>query len=605
MIKYLTSLKGLKRTVPFILVAVLVAGCFFGCGGGSGNNATQAATSAADSVTEAAAAEATTAAAAEATTVAEAAAEAATTAAADAATEAATTAATAVATEATTAAAATNAAAGDGGGEFSYPLDGSVTLRYWNELNWNTGSHYANLGDTPYAKVWQERTGINVEFDHAATDDAFTLLMFSNDLPDIIEYWWSAYPGGILKAVEEGVIIPLNDLWDSAPLYRDWLDNHQLIAQQIVYPGDMWLGFPAVIGDGSTVVCSQGPCIRQDILDNLGLSMPETIEDWHSVLTAFRDSGIEAPLSVGYNEHIFMRAYGLGGNEWYVDGAQIKYARFEPAYRDYMAMWSQWYSEGLIDKDCVTIDTDTRRAKLFDGTAAASVEYWSGMQATNMNGVEFDPNYNMMPAPFPKLQPGDRYNEYSNVENPHSPDDVYTCVTSGSKYPEIAARLMDYLWGAEGNVYANWGVEGQTFEYGQGGSKHYTDFVLHNPDGWTIQEVVGGYMRSYSSGPYAQDPFISTEKFAFPQQVAAFEVWSKDATLEHILPPFTLTLEEAEEFSRIMVDVKTVADENSINFMLGTKSLDEYDAYIEQLRSLNIERAIQIQNDALQRYLNQ
>jgi len=70
-----------------------------------------------------------------------------------------------------------------------YPLKADVKLTYWNELNPNASDNYANMGDTPFAQELSKRTGIQVEYMHSTTDEAFALLMASNYLPDIIEFW--------------------------------------------------------------------------------------------------------------------------------------------------------------------------------------------------------------------------------------------------------------------------------------------------------------------------------------------------------------------------------------------------------------------------------
>jgi putative aldouronate transport system substrate-binding protein len=39
-------------------------------------------------------------------------------------------------------------------------------------------------------------------------------------------------------------------------------------------------------------------------------------------------------------------------------------------------------------------------------------------------------------------------------------------------------------------------------------------------------------------------------------------------------------------------------------FITGQKSLSEYDAFVEQIKSMDIARCIEIHQDALDRYLN-
>ena len=51
--------------------------------------------------------------------------------------------------------------------------------------------------------------------------------------------------------------------------------------------GDIYC-FPFLRGDNSLMVF-QGPIVRKDWLDKLGIPMPETIDDWYAMLQAFRD----------------------------------------------------------------------------------------------------------------------------------------------------------------------------------------------------------------------------------------------------------------------------------------------------------------------------
>lgn len=490
-----------------------------------------------------------------------------------------------------------------------YPLETNVKLTYWNEMNPNASAHYANLGDTPFAKEWQARTGVEVEFIHSTTDDSFTLLMASGDIPDIIEYWWSAYPGGVTQALTDEVVVPLSDLMDDyAPNFKRWMEEHPVIAQQIRRDDGSYIGFPAVNGDGSRVMVSQGLEVRADLLAQLGLAVPETIDEWYEVLKGFKSLGLEAPFtdsdSSGYLGGAFSRAYGVVLNDdggWYVDDGKVLLGAMQPAFKDFMTLWRQWYAEGLIDRDIATNDTSTRRAKMLDSTAGAVVDYWSGLALFNTTGPENTEGFEVVPAPLPVLEKGD-VNLYSMVNNPYEPGDVLTCITNGPN-KEIAAQFMDYLWGEEGNTLANWGVEGETFTVSETGEKHYTDFVLKNPDGWIPQHVKGGYMRSYSSGPYVQDSLAPTETFTTAQQHMTLETWTSTAVLDHLLPPIQRTPEEDEEFARIMADVKTHFQESAQKFLLGTMSLDNFDTYLEQLKSLNVERAVEIQQAAYDRYM--
>ena len=55
--------------------------------------------------------------------------------------------------------------------------------------------------------------------------------------------------------------------------------------------------------------------------------------------------------------------------------------------------------------------------------------------------------------------------------------------------------------------------------------------------------------------------------------------------------------------NRIMTDINTYREEMTHKFITGQEPLDNFDAFVEQIRSQGIEEAIQIKQDALDRYL--
>lgn len=486
-----------------------------------------------------------------------------------------------------------------------YPMDTDVTLRYWVELNANIGANFANWGDTPFTQEWQRRTGVNVEFIHSTTGDAFTLLWLSGDIPDIVSFWWGTPFGGLLGAIAEDAIIPLNELWDEVPLFRAYLDANPAIARMIVHPGGYYPGFPFVMGGLDTLTVSFGLIVREDLLEEAGLPMPVTVDDWTNVLRAFQAMGIESPYSANYREHIFPRAFDAPRG-WFIEGDQIRFGQTQPGFRDYLALMHYWYTEGLLDQDFAV--SPPAMAKMQDGSAGVVAGWWSDVQMANMHGptITGNPNFNAVGAPLPRLRATDRYNKHAIVGNPHNPLTKYTCIARASQHPEIAARFMDYLWGVEGNTFANWGIYGVTFETDPTAPSgfRFTDYVFNHPQGWIVQQIRAAYSLSFGAGPYQQDAFVAIQGFAIPQQYDAFRTWSEGATLDNLLPPLMRTREEDTELATIMADVNTHYLENVTRFILGTRSLDEWDQFQDELRRLNIGRAKEIQQAALDRFLH-
>jgi putative aldouronate transport system substrate-binding protein len=95
-----------------------------------------------------------------------------------------------------------------------FPLKEPITLTYWSPLPANLASTVSNYSQTEYYKELEKRTNIHIKFIHPPVGqekEAFNLMLAGRDLPDIIEVDFDKYPGGLVKAKEEGFIIPLND----------------------------------------------------------------------------------------------------------------------------------------------------------------------------------------------------------------------------------------------------------------------------------------------------------------------------------------------------------------------------------------------------------
>ena len=69
-----------------------------------------------------------------------------------------------------------------------------------------------------------------------------------------------------------------------------------------------------------------------------------------------------------------------------------------------------------------------------------------------------------------------------------------------------------------------------------------------------------------------------------------------------MMPNITMTSEEANRYSTIMGDVNTYVQENTTAFILGDLDMDEWDDYVETLKDMGIEEAIDCQQAALDRF---
>ena len=271
------------------------------------------------------------------------------------------------------------------GSDFTYPMTGDHSLTYWCELSTNVSANFASLNDTEFAKGLIKATGVDITFQHpptGGTDEQFNLMIADGELPDVLEYKWQSYPGGPQKAIDEGYIYALNDIIDQyCPNLKAYLEAHPEVDRQCKTDDGNYYAFPFIRGDEKLRV-TQGLMIRQDWLDELELDVPTTMDEWHTVLTAFKEKkGCAAPfayeytVSLLYENEAFLYAYNIARGFYVGDDGKVHYGAAEDNYKDYLTTMNQWYSEGLLDPDLATATLDQVSAKMTNGSAGASYGY--------------------------------------------------------------------------------------------------------------------------------------------------------------------------------------------------------------------------------------
>jgi len=492
----------------------------------------------------------------------------------------------------------------------TYPLDTNVTVTWWAALDTNVAANYANQGDTPYGKALVKATGVGVEFQHppaGAANEQFNLLLADGNLPDIMERAWLSYPGGPEKAIDDGHIVRLNDLLAAyCPNLTAYLKAHPDIDRAVKTDEGSYYVFPFVRGE-DILLTTSGLMIRQDWLDDLGLPMPETIGDWHDTLTAFKTrKGAAAPLSFEFGNTSYQRYSSLqfpfkAERDFYIgDDGRVHFGANEDGFRDYLETMAAWYREGLLDPDILTVSFQQVSAKVTGGQTGATVgAVGSRMGAWLTSARATDPRFTLVGAPIPVLNKGDAAGFRLNLEIPFNGNGA--AITTSCKNPEIAARLLDWMYSPAGSLLNNFGIEGESYTIVDG-EPRYTDAVLNNPKGWPVGQSLAEYVRAVNGGPFVQDGRYLKQYYTWPEQWEALSVWNGGPGKKYKVPAITPTPDESREAAQIMNEINTYRDEMVMKFILGTESLSHWDTYTATIKKMGIDRALEIQNAALARY---
>lgn len=137
------------------------------------------------------------------------------------------------------------------------------------------------------------------------------------------------------------------------------------------------------------------------------------------------------------------------------------------------------------------------------------------------------------------------------------------------------------------------------------GYPKYTDLIMKNPYKLPVSLAMTKYTRAnYPSPGFVNDDRYLEQFYVLEQQREAIQIWGEfEGNVENVmLPLVSATKEESEQLAKIMAEVRSFSDEMYTRFILGEEPIENYDQFVSQLKMMNIEKAIQLQQAAVERY---
>lgn len=449
-----------------------------------------------------------------------------------------------------------------------------------------------------------ELTGVHINWrEESYTDPKQKMnLMFSTgDTEDIVWDAWKHASGGPKKLLDEGLIVSLNPYIEKyAPNLKKLLQETPGLLEQISTDDGRIFMFPTIRLDPITRANS-GFAIRKDWLDRAGLPVPETIDEWYTMLKTFQDMDMngnglkdECFVSMGFEKTSqsmdnFAVAYGLvAGTDLYVKDGQVKYGAYEPEFKDFVAEMAKWYSEGLLDPEFSTQDSKQFDSKMVNDMGGAYYGSLSGNMGKFITARSDDSEYDLVPAPMPKAPDGKVHTGISGYGQmvPHG---ASICSTNENIVETV--KWLDWHYSEEGTALYNWGIEGQSYEVVDG-KNQFTDLITNNPDGLSKDEADARYAGGVlTQMPIVEDPEVFLALKSLPQQKAASQLWCQ-ADTSWLLSPLYFDSETTTENANIMSEIKTYVAEQFNKYVMGIESMDTFDQFQQQLKNMGIETVL-------------
>ena len=488
--------------------------------------------------------------------------------------------------------------------EITLPLTNSgETITIFMNLDGNLASTGLSYEDTDVFKELEKRTGVHVDFQIPASGEAttaFNMMIASGELTDIIIHG-AEYPDGLDAAVDDGYYLDLTPYLDNElSSYNKLRTKSDFFAKSSMTDSGRVIGVYQIYREPQGPWC--GLQVRKDWLDDLGLDTPVTFDDWEVMLTKFKEEkGAYAPMSLGtlgYNimTHSMSAGYGAICDFMAVDN-KVCYGPIQDGWRKYLAKMHDWYAKGLIDPDFMTTSMFMPdMAMVTTGQTGAWDSMYTMPQLYEMTNE--DKNCYIIPVPSPVENKGDEV----HIRLKDSILGCYATISANAKNPELCMKWLNYICSPEGSLLCNYGIEGRGLKYDENGNPTYGEMITANPDGYSVSQAQCVYAQAPSSLPCDYD--WKRELSVVPEKdLASYDVWGavKD---DYILPAgLTQTSDESKELASITSDITTYVNESTTQFITGVLDINtQWDEYVANIEGLNIARAVELKQAALDRF---
>lgn len=501
--------------------------------------------------------------------------------------------------DATSEGAETSEAASEAGAENAFQV---ATVR-WSD--WGEDYH---LGFPDEAA---KEAGISIEWNtilNADWGDKKAVLLAGGDLPD-------AFMGSICFSESDiltnaGSFIALDDYIDEyMPNFKNILETDPTMKALATSADGHIYGLPAK-KPCRPIVANQ-MFINQTWLDNLGLSMPTTYEEFVDVLRAFKeqdangngDPNDELPFARGYADTVmfFCLPFGttIGADGTYSmmvrDGKPV-YIPTSEEYKEGLQWMQQCYAEGLIDPEIFTEDDSMRDAKLMSETPVVGVA--PGWTADATFGANAD-QYVALPA-----LTGPDGEQYISSDPEHWNYSRYEfVVTSACEDPGKLLSWVDKFYTEDASIQNFYGSFGVGVEKDEAAGT-YT--VLAPQDGNSADTYAWiNSLRDFGPKYVAED---FNDKVIYAAENGDASKLALDESMRQYAreayPNVSYTDDQLQMLATLYADISAYVDAYQATWVTEGGIEEQWDDYITALNQMGYEDFMQIQTDAYNTYLS-
>ena len=479
-----------------------------------------------------------------------------------------------------------------------------------------------------FTQWYSERTGINLSFDIAPPNEmqeVLGLTIASGDLPDII-VGFTVDPSTLALFGPQGLFLPLSGLIEEhGHFINEVFETSPQVRPLITSPDGEVYGLPQV-NECYHCFYAQRAWINQDWLDNVGMAVPQTTDEFFDVLMAFKeqdangngDPNDEIPMAAattGWNTNLdgflmnpFVFTEFKGNNQFFQfeDGVVSTTVTTE-GYREGLRYLNKLYAAGLFGEESFTQPAGQVKQQVEGGDASTIGVVLAGAHPvfSNIGGNRW---FRYVALPSLEGPTGMRQAPF----NPWGVGSGQCVINAQTEHAEAAFKWCDGLYDRETTLRSVFGVpQWEAEAAGEDGQWRWAeegepalgpefDSIWRRLSTFGTLQNVHWAQRGPSYRPnhlrlgeVRRDDAAGLEVVLYEQTKASYEPYARD--IADVLPPLAFTTAQAAEVTELRLAITDFVAQMTAEFVLGRQDLDAgWDNFVATAEALGVNRIAEI-----------
>jgi len=463
-----------------------------------------------------------------------------------------------------------------------------------------------DLNTNEFTQWYEEKTNIKVDWDlvpKTGSAERLQVTLAGGKFPDVFLTANLTMPQ-LVTYGSQGIFLPLNDLIDQyAPNVKKMMEQSPYIKDYMTAPDGNIYALPNFGETLHTSMPKKG-WIYQPWLDELGLQMPTTTDEFYNVLKAFKaahpDAAPYSGAAAANNEpeSYIMQSFLFydNSNYLYMDNGQLKFVTDSPNYQEGLRYLHKLAQEGLLQKEAFVQDRKALTA-LAENPGEPKVGAVASLFWGHFTVNDGDSGRYLAYQALPVLK-GPDGKAYGN-DRGFAPNQIGAfTITNMAKNPAAAMRWIDWFFDTDNMYTDGWssflGKEGVGWERAGAGEVGLDG----QPAKYKVLQTFGvdqNHHWSQTAPTYQSDAFRRAQAAVTDddQETRLYQVTKEKyvpySAIEMKVPPVYMSADDLTKFGDIQHNIVELVKQFEVGFITGSLDLDkDWDKYLKQLGSAGL-----------------